>query len=171
MARGDWVPNRNWGDNLVVVAGTATNVLLVRHESVLPALAPTETSGVPEDSDDIVVERVVGQWEAITTGEDPAICLARIRVGLYDDIDDTAAFYSDDFNDGLEANEPFLWQRIVSATEISLIDPVVHPGWSMLDVRVSRKLTRDQALFFSVFAVNADAQIRVWVRSWARFSG
>lgn len=163
--RGDWVPCRDWGDIETAIAGVATEYVLLRHgDNILqvPAISAME------ETDDIVCERVVGQYELLSTGEDPVTVICRIRVGIYDDLNDTAAFYADDFNDANQANEPFLWQRIMVATEISSIDAIVSPAWSMVDCRVKRKLSREQALFFSVFPVNADVQVRAWLRTWAR---
>jgi len=169
MSRGDWVPCQGWGEQFgAVAAQPATNILLVRHGELFAAQAAV---AVVEDSDDIVVERVVGQLDVFETGEDPVLVLMRIRLGLYDDANNLAAFYADDFNDGPQANEPFLWQRVVQATEIRLIDPIVSPAWSMVDVKVSRRIKRDQALFLSVQAVNADCIFTPWLRSWARNVG
>jgi len=167
MARGDWVPCQTWGTQSGIVAALEpTNILLVRHGELF---SPPDVA-VMEETDDLIVERVVGQLDLFATGEDEVLVIARIRLGLYDDVANTAAFYSDDFASGPEANEPFLWQRvyILPNNALRALDITVHPAWSMIDVKVSRRIQRDQALFLSVASVNADAIMTPFLRSWVR---
>lgn len=168
--RGDWVPCRNYGDSQVVIGATTENFLLVRHgETILASQSPEETV---ETTDDIITERVVGQFDIVNSSEETTLIAVRLRVGLYDDTADIAAFYADSLTDGPDANEPFLWQRYFRIQPgFTLIDTLHEPTWSMIDCRVARKLTREQALFFSVFSLNANVGVVLYLRMWARSLG
>jgi len=110
----------------------------------------------------------------------------RIRVGLLDDAGDLA-FYATDLNDATMANEPFLWERVAQIEVGAALTPVLwpqpdigHPGWSQIDVRVARRLRRQDVLVYSVQAqyVTADefdptdvVSVFPFLRTWARALG
>lgn len=165
--RGDWVPCRDYGVPTGASGAEPAQIILVAHGDF--PVSQTAATGVPEVTDAIVVERVVGQLDVFTTAEPSGLWCARIRVALYDDNTDALAVYADDLFDGGEANEPFLWQRYGANSEIRLLDTIVHPGWSMIDVRVSRRLARDQALILTLQSSSADVIMTPFLRSWARF--
>jgi len=167
MPRGDWVPCRDYGVPSGASGAEPANIVLVAHGDF--PVAQTAPTAVPEVTDQIVVERVVGQIDVFTSGSPAGLWCARIRVALYDDNTDSLAVYADDLFSDIEANEPFLWQRYGGVSEIRLMDPVVPPEWSMLDVRVSRKLSREQALILTVQTSASDVIVTPFLRSWARF--
>lgn len=163
MARGDWVPCRGYGELGLATPVAPQHVILVRHGDSI--LAPAEES-VVEETDDIVVNRVVGQV-AIRSADTPTFVCLRIRVGLYDDTLDQVAFYASSLFAGPDANEPFLWQRYIEASANWSILANFSPAWSMIDSRVSRRLSRDQALVLTIETVSVNVDFIPWLRSWA----
>lgn len=167
-ASGDWVPIRGWGqDAATVIPGPPADFVLVSPRDEDP-VGPGEV-GVVEVQNEVVVERVVGQVQFFPS--DDTLIIERIRVGLLDNAG-LAAFYTDDFSLGPDANEPFSWQRVSQGIggTTNMDSPIGHPYWSTIDSRVSRKLTRDQALFYSVqvFGVGVGVRVGLYLRSWAR---
>lgn len=170
MARGgDWVPCRQYGDPIPYGAGNPANIILVRSGTGVLAI-PEES--VIESPDDIVVERVIGQFELSSEEEVPVLACLRVRVAIYDDLNDQVAFYADSLFTGTGANEPFLWQRYLrpSPDAFGGLQQVDHPWWTSVDIRVKRRLGRDQALVLSVETGGALHTIRPFLRSWARGS-
>lgn len=172
MARnvGDWVPLPAWGAQENVDDATPLDLLLVAPRD---AIGATGEVGTVETVNELVVERVVGyvDIENPEIGEDEVRVIERIRVGLYDD-NGLVAFYSDDPQDASQANEPFLWQRVsrMDAGQNNN-NVVVHPWWTFLDVKSARRLSRDQALFYSIWTVGASMtrlNVTPFLRSWAR---
>jgi len=164
--RGDWVPCRDYAVPQGVSTGPAGqyNCILVRNGDSFLA---TPQVSVMESPDDVVVERVVGQWGL--ESENDALVGMRIRLAIYDDTNDQVAFYADSLFSGGGANEPFLWQRYSRpAGSLSNLDFVVHPWWCSMDVRVARRLPRDRALVLTVECLSGDAIFTPYLRSWAR---
>jgi hypothetical protein len=106
----------------------------------------------------------------------------RIRVGLMSDEGDISVF-ADDMNDASQANEPFLWERVaqVNATALTTVlwpqPDIGHPGWSQIDVRVARRLRRQDVLIYSVqlqpltetgFDPGDVVRVIPFLRTWAR---
>lgn len=168
--RGDWVPCRGYGLADSVTPASESHTILVKHgddQLAVPGVS------VIEETDDIVVERVVGQWGGFTVSEDTVRLCLRIRVAIYDDNSDSLAFYADDLFGAEDANEPFLWQRYVELFPgVTPLQVSMHPGWSMIDVRVARKLSREQALVLTVACQSnlgsPQATVTMFLRSWAR---
>jgi len=164
---GDWVPMRGYGVQVTLDdLSPRVDFVLVRHGVEDPG---ADNTGTLEFADDIVTQRVIGQVRCVID-EGSAVVAMRVRVGLYDDNLDQAAFYATDLFNGDDANEPFLWQRYVSLTAQDTFDPLTHPFWSALDVRVARKLSRDQALFLSMQKVGSGVAVRTipYLRTFAR---
>lgn len=180
--QGDWVPNVNYGNLLTMVGGAGgTGVLngtiLVRH-GLTSDTADTMSHpqvGVMEQSDDLMVHRVVGQIQLNDeTDTEPSVQIAHLRIvkAIYDEDSNAFATFEDDLNTGDDANSPFLWERHISirfgADTLNPID--ADAPWSHIDVRVNRKLQRDEALVL-LYQLQApgtqhEVQMRVWVRSW-----
>jgi len=163
---GDWVPIRGYGSLVILTAGSqSVDFVLVRHGSETDPTA--STMAIVEHGDEILTQRVIGQVR-IQSGS-PVFCCMRIRVGLYDDNLDQAAFYATGLFDPDGAEEPFLWQRYltVGSAFVDTLDVALHPWWSSFDVRVARKLPRDQALFLSVQA-QAQGEDAVTVQPFVR---
>lgn len=169
--KGDWVPARAYGAPLTLdQAAPSTDLVLVRTTTDEDPAQPG--TGVVEAGSEVLVQRVVGQVRA-SMEEGSATLAMRIRVGIYDDQLDQAAFFATSLFDAGDANEPFLWQRYVRMTGgTDLFDYLSHPWWNSVDVRVARRLTRDQALYisFQAFGLGATDAIvlNVFLRSWAR---
>jgi len=178
----DWVPIQEYGVGWSVPPQGVTNRVLVAPRDVsLPVAAgaaPTEIA-VVETENEVATTRVVGQ--VLIVGPDsPVLIVERIRVGILDNAGLTA-FFTGDFTDGQGANEPFLWQRVSLVGSAQLdgeadasrnMGPLAHPFWSVVDVRVGRRIRQDQALFYSVYndaPVGGDAvTVRPFLRTLAR---
>jgi len=176
MARNrDWVPCQAWGQGITVAPQDTVDVVLVAPRDItlpnLAAVAPTEVAVVETESE-VATTRVVGQAFVIG-GDQQNLYIERIRVGLFDNAG-AFAFFANSFLDGEDANEPFLWQRIGTTGGGSDANAgwLVHPYWSLIDLRVGRRLRQDQALFYSIFnnaAVGGDAlTLRLFLRTLAR---
>lgn len=175
----DWVPMQEYGIGWSVGPMLIGNRVLVAPRDIsLPiaaGVAPTEVA-VVETETEVATTRVVGA--VLLTGPDAVtLVIERIRVGILDNAGLTA-FFADDFADDQAANEPFLWQR-VSVLDGSVgsernMGPTVHPFWSVVDVRVGRRLRQDQALFYSVqnlAPVGGDSlTVRGFLRTLARIA-
>lgn len=175
MSKGDWVPCRNYAAVNSELAGVMGVVLLARHGSTGTPEAP---EAVMEVTDDLVVERVVGQVRCVFVPEDENIggfFALRIVVGIYDDNSDAVALYEDSLTSGSDANSPFVWQRYFfqTAGPGGSLDTILDPGWSAIDTRVSRRLDRSQCLLLlfqgAGIAAGADEyQVTPYLRSWVR---
>lgn len=164
---GDWVPCVGWGDPGTALFGDPTVTLLVaaREEILVNAGAV----GTLETNDNILVHRVVGCVSITQASEDAlGFIHERIVVGILDD-DNNFALFADDYNDASQANEPFMWTRIqqmLVAGETNMGPTgAAHPYYANIDVRVKRRLFRDQALFHVTQVVGVvggpDPQARV----------
>lgn len=167
---GDWVPCRDYAFTVTVGPASDYHLLLVRHgDDILevPAVSTVEATA------ELVVERVVGQVDLEAVNETQARVAMRLRVALYDDQSDQLAFYADSLFDGQEANEPFLWQRYVRcvASDGGALRFGANPWWGSLDVRVARKLARDQALVLTFQTLVGSVRVTPYLRSWARIKG
>lgn len=168
MPVGDWVPMPAYGTSILVTPGSPLDTVLVSPRDEGPT-AVGEV-GVVETQNEVITERTVGQVHSLANEDGGGILIERIRVGLLDDAG-LAAFYADSFLDASEANEPFLWQRVTRFLDgQNNVEPFAHPFYSVVDVKVARKLQRDQALFYSVQAFGEDTRITVtpFLRTWAR---
>lgn len=164
---GDWVPCLGYGSVGFITAATPADVLLVAaRQNLTPGGGEI---ALREDDDDLIVHRVVGSMELSLATEDPDGLAERIRMGLFDDAG-LIAFFADSFEDASQANEPFLWQRNTqyTVTGQSNQDFLAHPYWSLIDIRVKRRIRRDEGLFWSGQITSATAQIRFVprLRSW-----
>lgn len=148
---GDWVPCRGYGSFGTLSAGVGfdrTDILLLRHGSVV---AGTGGDAQIDFASEIVVKRTIGQIQFVAADNaNPVVIAMRLRVALYDDALDQTAFYTNNLFNEDGAEEPFLWQRYFTMAVGNSLDVVNHPWWSSMDVRVARKLPRDQALFLSI---------------------
>lgn len=166
---GDWVPMRGYGLTVTLSDASPTvDYVLVRHGVEDPGASNV---GHLEFADDIVTQRVIGQVRCVVDAG-TAVVAMRIRVGLYDDQLDQAAFFATNLFNGDDANEPFLWQRYCALNAGDTFDIFADPWWSSMDVRVARRLTRDQALFLSMEKLGAGVDVRVvpYVRTFARMA-
>jgi len=173
--RRDWVPCQSYGAGYAVLPLQVTDIILVAPRDVtLPTIggaAPTEVA-VVETENEVATTRVIGQVLIINGDSGDVLVVERIRVGILDNAGATA-FFADSFVDDQGANEPFLWQR-VSVLPVSErnMDTGRHPYWSSIDVRVGRRLSAGQALFYSVESqapVGGDSiTVRPFLRTLAR---
>jgi len=179
MAKGDWVPCRNYGMSNTITVGDGIGItLLVRHGSTATPEAP---EAVMETTDDLVVERVVGQINLTYGAEGEAVFVraaARIVVGIYDDNSDAVAIYEDSLFGGGDANSPFLWQRYFYLTVApgGMLEQYADPGWGAVDCRVNRRLTRGQCLLLlhqmsTTGEVTDSLELVPYLRSWVRTAG
>lgn len=161
MAVGDWVPCQNYGSQQIAelqiapaVPGFFLNVILVQPGDALGEFAQV---AVVEPEEEVITKRVVG-WVTHRASPDQdrtVIVHERIRVALLD-VDGNLSFFALDLQDQNDANEPFLWER-VSQLELfaGLITSWPSPDvgtmdYSRIDVSVARKLSRSEALVYSV---------------------
>lgn len=166
---GDWVPMRGYGSQVTLDdLSPSVDFILVRHGVEDPG---ADNTGHLEFADDIVTQRCIGQVRCVVD-EGAALVAMRIRVGLYDDQLDQAAFFATTLFSGDDANEPFLWQRYMYLAAQDTFDPLTDPWWSALDVRVARRLSRDQALFLSLEKAGPGVAVRVspYLRTFARMA-
>lgn len=167
---GDWVPCLDWGGTGFSLIGDPFVGLLVAARDVLGV--GTGLVGVMEHGQAVWVDRVVGQVELVLASEDQALVIERVVVGILDD-DNNFALFADAYTDATQANEPFLWQRVsrMTLTGESNLGPagVAHPWWGCIDIRVGRRLNRQEALFYVCEVSGSVAgQVRVipFLRSW-----
>lgn len=154
----DWVPCQNYGTASFIPPGASLHVVLVAPRDVsIPTVAspaPTEV-GVVETETEVATTRVVGQvFIAVSDDviwEQTNLQVAeRVRVGIYDNAG-AFAFFANSLYSAQDANEPFLWQRYSTPSQFGNMEAQVsHPWWSVVDIRVGRRLRQDQALFYSV---------------------
>jgi len=171
--RHDWVPCQGYGTGFVVAPQDTLDILLVAPRDIsLPTIAgqaPTEVAVVETESE-VATTRVVGNG-MIIGGDAETLCIERIRTGIFDNAG-AFAFFANSFLDPEDANEPFLWQRVSTAAGVSNNGWGIHPYWSLIDVRVGRRLRQDQALFYSVFnnaPIGGDGiNVRPFLRTLAR---
>lgn len=171
MARGDWVPCVGWGLSVAVPGNDAAHVPLVVTRDAIDVATDAEV-GTVEESSKTIVMRVVGSVHIVPTTT--ALTHERIRVGIYDNAGATA-FYANTFALAADANEPFLWQRHISfdVSGAGNCSPTrSHPYWSLVDVRVSRKLEAGTGLFYTLETLTAgDVRFTPYLRSYARSVG
>lgn len=172
--RGDWVPSRNYGVQTLISPSTIpTDFVLLSPRDATGGVGAGETA-VVEDNDEVLLHRVVGQvFLNNLSGGSTLVVRERIRVGLLDNAG-AAAFFSDNFGDASEANEPFLWERtqVLTAGDTNLDGGFSHPFFSFVDIRSKRKLQRQQALFYSVsFSGTNDLGVTLFLRCWASARG
>lgn len=188
MAVGDWVPCLNYGVGVTLDLQTPT---LLSFDEVLVGVGPAEIGSfgdvaTVEVEDEVMVKRVVGwvTWRCATNEDHSVLVHERIRVGLRDD-GGVMSFFANDFQVATEANEPFLWERV---SQVDIPGPGIvtawpspefgHPGWSQIDVRVARRLRRQDVLVYSVKVLSLTAapwdvadivsffpHLRTWARS------
>lgn len=172
--RHDWVPCTSYGGSISVAPQDTLDVLLVAPRDIsLPVIggtAPTEVAVVETESE-VATTRVIGM-PLIFPPDAETLIIERIRVGLFDNAG-AVAFFANSFTDSDDANEPFLWQRVsVQSAGVPNGSVSLHPYWSVIDVRVGRRLRQDQALFYSVFngaPVGGDGMtVRPFLRTLAR---
>lgn len=190
--QGDWVPCDFYGQDISVTTaaggaeGPLTGFLLVRHGMTSDLGQPPMNHpqvAVIEPSDDISVERVVGQIEVRRT--DSAVNYAwlamRITKVVFDEDSNQFASWEDSLFDADDANSPFLWQRYVKLAELTPGINLAYLGvdmmWSHLDVRVGRLLERNEALMMLLQARPVGTapgpntwQIMPFLRSWCGYS-
>lgn len=185
MAVGDWVPCVEYGEqvSLALLGQVWSNdILLVTVGS--GQLGFNGEVGTVEREAEVLCKRIVGPMcFRMNFLETHSILVhERIRVGMQDDTG-TQAFFATDLNDASDANETFLWERcsIMEATSLVTLnwpDPFVsHPGWGALDVRVARRLRRQDVLVYSiaiehitatVFDASDVVTVFPFLRTWAR---
>lgn len=194
MAVGDWVPCAGYGQALradLPLDGPLEGKLVL--ETLLVAPGPdlfTESGDVAnvEMETEVLVKRVIGPIAfAVTLQDDHDVVIhERIRVGLRQD-DGTATFFAVSMEDAEDANEPFLWERVShdqysgGAVYYWPLPAISHPYFGPVDVKVARKLRRQEALYYSVEVTNLTAAnvftiadlfiVRPYLRSWARALG
>lgn len=176
----DWVPCQNYGTINTVNPSATLNIVLVAPRDVsIPTVggsAPTDVAVVETESE-VATTRVVGQVMIVSSVVPPNFitpCAERIRVGLFDNSGATA-FFANSFTNAQDANEPFLWQRFQTPSNTGNMDGgFSHPWWSVIDVRVGRRLRQDQALFYSItnrFAAGGPTlSVQLLVRTLARMA-
>jgi len=172
----DWVPCRDYGVAATISSagfGGQLDFLLLRHGSVVGVQGDAQLDVAPA----ITVQRMIGQMEfdGYALSAQTLICM-RLRVALYDEQTDQTAYFANSLFDEDGAEEAFLWQRYFRMQpESNTLDPLMHPWWtSLIDVRVARKIPRDQALFLTVqaasMAVGDAVRVIPFLRSYARSS-
>lgn len=190
MAVGDWAPCQRYGIQQDILLDPA-DFSVSRLDVILVGVGAATIGDVPETAtfeveDEAIVKRVVG-WVGFRVALLEPLTLIvheRIRVGLRDS-DGDMTFFAEDLNGTADANEPFLWERS-SLIELTGGIPhtwpqpdVGHPGWAQVDVRVARRLRRQDVLVYSVQmqAVNGDFDVTdvrtvfPWLRTWGRVLG
>lgn len=186
MAVGDWVPCLNYGSQVLGDFGNG----MFSVDNVLVGVGPDNIGDFPdiatvEVEEEVMTKRVVG-WVAhrcAVVEPGPVIVHERIRVGLRD-AGGVMSFFAEDLNDSDQANEPFLWERVavidVGTGGTTWPQPDFgHVGWAQIDVRVSRRLRRQDVLVYSVHYEAVQAQLDPtdvmsvfpWLRTWARALG
>lgn len=190
MAVGDWVPCVAYGVQQLAALDPA-DLAIARLDVLLvypsDGLGVAGEVGVVEVEDEVMSKRSVG-WVAhrIGTVEELAIVVhERIRVCMQAD-DGTQLFFATDLESGSDANEPFLWERVSIVESFAGGFPLTWPSpvvgtkdYSIIDVGVTRKLRRGDALVYSVqwSAINGEfdpgdvLSTFVWLRTWARVRG
>lgn len=192
MAVGDWVPMTGYGSQLTL--DLDPTLTLFSLDQLIVGTGDDQglsaEVAIVETQAEVLVKRVVGGVVFRAAVVDPTAVLIkeRIRVGLLDDEGTPSFFAYDSLRDASQANEPFLWERLScielgeAATAGARTWPqadVGHPGWSMIDVRVARKLQRSEALFYSVqvsafsggFVAEDLFTVVPCLRAWARALG
>lgn len=188
MAVGDWVPCVRYGTQVSAALNTDLGVL--EAQTILCAVGNSTLGGfgevgTVETEAEVMTKRVVG-WVTFRGALEQAgtlIVHERIRVGLLDDVGDLS-FYADDLSDATMANEPFLWERVAQIEVAAPLTPFIwpqpdvgHPGWSYIDVKVARRLRRQDVLVYSIQAnfITADEfevtdvfTVFPFLRTWAR---
>jgi len=169
--RGDWVPGASYGVPINVGGGATIDFVLVATRDMIQAPPDTEVATV-EEGREVLTQRVIGQVEFATASEGPVRYIERIRTGIFDN-SGLSAFFAGDFTLAQDANESFLWQRCGSCSNLFLnLSPQADPYWSCIDLRVSRKLTQDVALYYSVQVVSIESiQVTHYLRTWATSLG
>jgi len=186
VAVGDWVPQTRYAlPTTLSLDGALTefsiNMLLLSTGDDLGLVAEV---GVVETQREVLAKRVIGGvvFRANVSEDSTVYVHERIRVGMLN-ADGDPSFFATNMNDADDANEPFLWERVstIALTEgFTSTWPqadVGHPGWSQIDCRVARKLTRADALYYSVsvtrfeagfFSVGDVFIVTSALRTWAR---
>lgn len=187
VAVGDWVPCVEYGEQIVFALDAASQTWHIDVALVTVGagqLGFNGEVGTVEREAEVLCKRVVGplclRMAFLETHS--LLVHERIRVGLQAD-DGTQSFYALDLNDAADANEPFLWERcsmfeLPSLQVATWPDPFVsHPGWGPLDVRVARRLRRQDVLVYScsvthvtatVFDASDVVSVFPFLRTWAR---
>lgn len=173
---GDWVPCQEYGTAVSIAGNAGVNIPLVMTvESIFGAVAstPVREVGTVETGSEAIVNRVVGQVDVTCSGAGTeCVYIERIRTGMLDN-QGAGIFFANSFANAEDANEPFLWQRI-SRLEVgaaNILASFGHPYWSVVDVRVSRRLKDGMALFYSIEgrgAATVSLRVTPYLRSWAR---
>lgn len=186
MAVGDWVPCLNYGvqtelDIIVPNLLGLDNVLVGVGPATIGSLGDIATV---ETEDEVMTKRVVGDivFRGALLQDHSLLIHERIRVGLRDD-GGVMSFFANDFQEASQANEPFLWERVQTFEAEANVafmwpaGPLSHPGYSHVDVRVARRLSREQVLVYSVqvlsitaapFDVEDVIYVFPFLRTWAR---
>lgn len=189
MAVGDWVPMTRYGLQTQMSVNPALtewtiNMLLL---STGDDLGLVPEVGIVETQNDVLAKRVVGGvlFRSSMALNATLIVHERIRVGLLN-ADGDPSFFATELNDADDANEPFLWERM---SQIATLAEEVYtwpqadvgdPRWSMIDCRVARRLSRAEALYYSVsvtkyeaaaFGVGDVITVLGYMRTWARALG
>lgn len=160
MAVGDWVPCQNYGRQTTAQLDPTSSfwevnfVLVAVGNSAFGNLGEVATVEVESE---VLTRRVVGWMHPRCATLDPHDILIRerIRVGLSDDIGNLS-FFAESFEDASQANEAFLWERAqagrLNANEVywPRVEQGVHTGWRAIDVRVARRLRRQDVLVYTV---------------------
>lgn len=189
VAVGDWVPCLNYGEQTTLDIQVPT---ILSFDEVLVGVGPAEIGSLGdvatvEVEDEVLAKRVVGWvlFRTATVADHTVLVHERIRVGLRDD-QGVMSFFATDFQVDTEANEPFLWERVAildipAGIAVNYPEATVgHPGWSSIDVRVARRLRRQDVLVYSIkvtsltaapFAVEDVFSFIPHLRTWARSLG
>lgn len=190
MAVGDWVPCQQYCQEVVGDLTVVPGPTVIQAQVILCAVGPDTIGAFPdvatvEVEEEVLTKRVVGWvfFRCALTEPTPCMIHERIRVGLRDQIGNMS-FFASDFSQPDEANEPFLWERIhcQDIGQVATMWPqgdFGNPGWGKLDVRVARRLRRQDVLVYTCqfmsltvpFDPSDVCAVIPGLRTWARTLG
>lgn len=174
MAKLDWVMG-HWSE-VDPVTGDVDS-FTIPCDGTLVTLQLIADADLADHSDDMIVERVVGQYLLSYNGTAPAVGFCAMRMSVRPE-DPGAAILSTwqaPITSAVMADEKFMWhkQHVIGAGTRNLA-PDIHPEWSTLDVRVNRRLEELDRLClmfqattgggFDATVFSAQAWLRVLVR-------
>lgn len=86
--------------------------------------------------DDLIVERVIGQYLLLNNSETPTIAHLRLAVRP----ENETAVFTLDTEQSINADEQFMWHKVQYLEGNANNMNAQHPEWSHIDCRVNRRL-------------------------------
>lgn len=113
---------------------------------ILPLINSAE---LEKYEDDLLVERVIGQYFIWNLTDASVLFMCRLEVQTEDETGFASSLW-----DASTADRPFMWHKVLLlppfGTNMGNVDHDMHPEWSHLDVKVNRRLSDVQTLQFII---------------------